>query len=95
MRSHKLKRPLDTEVGSALLKHVSAEDCQLLLESDGLAVGMRLAVTCQDNHRVTGTVRWIVGMRAGFAFDHVIGHEVQAALESEHPLPTPVKLHAA
>jgi hypothetical protein len=40
-------------------------------------------------------VRWLVGGRAGFAFDEAIGGELRALLESAHPLPTPVTLYKA
>ncbi|WP_156842099.1 PilZ domain-containing protein [Novosphingobium aquimarinum] len=83
-------------VGSALLRHVSAEGCQLMVESLPVESGARLAVVVPDSpHYVLGTVRWLVGSRAGFAFDADIGHELRAILESQHPLPTPVLLYSA
>lgn len=80
-------------VGSALLRHVSPEGCQLMVESLDILPGTRLAIVPESPHRITGTVRWLVGGRAGFAFDEVIGGELRALLESAHPLPTPVSLY--
>lgn len=85
---------LGTVLGSALLRHVSAEGCQLMVESLDISVGMRIAIVVETGEFVTGTVRWLVSGRAGFAFDQVIQSELRAILESEHPLPTPVRLHA-
>lgn len=83
-----------TVLGSALLRHVSAEGCQLMVESLDISVGMRIAIVSESKEYVTGTVRWLVSGRAGFAFDQVIKSELRAILESEHPLPTPVTLYA-
>jgi hypothetical protein len=82
-------------VGSAFLRHVSAEGCQLMVESIEIASGLRFAIVVPDSsHYVLGTVRWLVGSRAGFAFDTEIGHDLRAILESQHPLPTPVLLYS-
>ncbi|PEQ11779.1 hypothetical protein B2G71_15125 [Novosphingobium sp. PC22D] len=82
-------------IGSALLRHVSAEGCQLLLESRVIRVGMRLSLALEPSIRVAGTVRWIVAGRAGFEFDQALTSRIQALLEPTHPLPSPVTIYPA
>jgi hypothetical protein len=82
-------------VGSALLRHVSPEGCQLMVDSLDILPGARLVIVPESPHFATGIVRWLVGGRAGFAFDEAIGGELRALLESAHPLPTPVTLYKA
>lgn len=55
--------------GSALPKHVSAEGCQLVLDTGEVHPGQRFRFELGGSHSITGTVRWSVGYHHGFVFD--------------------------
>lgn len=61
-------------------RHVCAEGCQFVTEREQLLKGERFAFMVDGRERVTGTVRWVVRDRAGFAFDAPIARETQSAL---------------
>ena len=68
---------LYTSVGA---RHVCAEGCQFVTEREQLSKGERLALVVDGKERITGTVRWVVRDRAGFAFDAPLTREIQSAL---------------
>lgn len=70
-----------TPFATALARHVSPEGCQLVVESSLLEKGLRLVMAQAGFARVTGTVRWVVGDRAGFAFDAPIAGEFMQAMK--------------
>ncbi|GGC14271.1 hypothetical protein GCM10011494_36370 [Novosphingobium endophyticum] len=61
-------------------RHVSAEGCQFVVEREMPAKGERFAFHVDGRVAVTGTVRWVVSDRIGFAFDRLIDREMQTAL---------------
>jgi len=65
---------------TALAKHVSPEGCQLVVERNLLEKGVRLVLSLAGNPRVTGTVRWVVEDRAGFAFDAPIAADLMGMM---------------
>ena len=70
--------------GSVRARHVCAEGCQLVTGTEQLSKGDRFAFLLNASDRVTGTVRWVVRDRAGFAFDAPIADEVMAALKQNY-----------
>lgn len=64
----------------ALAKHVSPEGCQLVVERNLLEKGVRLVLSLAGCPRVTGTVRWVVEDRAGFAFDAPIAADLMGVM---------------
>lgn len=72
-----LGHSLYTSVGA---RHVCAEGCQFVTEREQLLKGERFAFVVDGKERITGTVRWVVRDRAGFAFDAPITREMQSAL---------------
>ncbi|MFC0684813.1 PilZ domain-containing protein [Novosphingobium clariflavum] len=66
---------------TASARHISPEGCQLVIESSLLEKGLRLVMAMSGFARVTGTVRWVVGDRVGFAFDAPIAGEFMQAMK--------------
>ena len=73
------------DFGSATLRHVSSEGCQIRIADARPKVGQRLRLRLESMGQITGTVRWSVGDRAGFEFDEPISLRRIATLEK---LPT-------
>ena len=65
---------------SALARHISAEGCQFVTGWGEIAEGQRFSFALGGHPPVSGTVRWVVGDRAGFAFDQPISREAQATM---------------
>lgn len=61
-------------------RHICAEGCQFVTGSEEFSKGERFAFMVNESKRVTGTVRWVVRDRAGFAFDAPVAKETLAAL---------------
>lgn len=66
---------------SATARHVSSDGCQLVLDDDSISKGQRFTFAIEGEAPVCGAVRWVVGDRAGFAFDSPIGKATMHALE--------------
>ena len=78
-------RRVAPDFGSATLRHISSEGCQIRIADARAKVGQRLRLRLESMGQITGTVRWSVGDRAGFEFDEPISRRTIAALEQ---LPT-------
>lgn len=63
-------------------RHMSCEGCQLVVDCGTLAAGQRCVLTFEPLGRIAGTVRWVVGDRAGFAFDEVMDRERQNVMKA-------------
>ena len=59
----------DSAYGAAVAKHVCHEGCQLVLRQSRMEPGQRFRFHLAGFPPVSGTVRWTVADRAGFAFD--------------------------
>lgn len=66
---------------SAVARHISAEGCQFSIEQDDVAEGQRFSFAIEGHPPISGTVRWVVGDRVGFAFDHPISRDAQKAMQ--------------
>lgn len=53
----------------ALPRHVSVDGCQLVLGGQGARPGQRFRLDLAGIAPISGTVRWAVADRVGFAFD--------------------------
>lgn len=75
--------PVERKVYSNIVcraRHTSSEGCQLVVEPGTLSAGQRCALVLEALDRVSGTVRWVVDNRAGFAFDERMDRERQKAI---------------
>lgn len=61
-----------------LVRHVSEDGCQLILMAKAPNVGRRLSFECAPGSTISGTIRWVLGDRVGFAFDQRISPEAVA-----------------
>jgi hypothetical protein len=61
-------------------RHVSSEGCQFVMSGKAPGLGRRLRVAAGPQWAITGTVRWVVGERIGFAFDQRIDAAAVIAL---------------
>lgn len=59
----------DCAYGIAVARHVSADGCQLVMGQARTQPGQRFRFHLAGFAPVSGTVRWTVADRAGFAFD--------------------------
>lgn len=59
----------DSAWGEAVVRHLSADGCQLVLGRLKTAPGQRFRFHLAGFATVFGTVRWTVADRAGFVFD--------------------------
>lgn len=64
-------------------RHVSAHGCQFVLNGRAPAVGCRLAFATPAGAAVSGTIRWVLRDRIGFAFDRPIDADAIAGLPRE------------
>lgn len=88
-------RPGDTAYAFAVARHVSSEGCQFVIEQDNIAEGQRFSFDVEGHDPVRGTVRWVVGDRLGFAFDHPITREAQRAMQARSRIVQGVELFPA
>jgi hypothetical protein len=58
-----------------MVRHVSEDGCQLILVGKAPNVGRRLSLESSPGVTISGTIRWVLGERVGFAFDHRISPE--------------------
>jgi hypothetical protein len=77
----------------AAARHVSADGCQLIVEREVLARGQRLAFDLDGSDRISGAVRWVLGDRAGFAFDAPIGSDTVRAIQCDARLADGLELY--
>ncbi|MDE8650107.1 PilZ domain-containing protein [Novosphingobium album (ex Liu et al. 2023)] len=84
-----------TPIGSAVLRHVSSEGCQLVSGDLRPGVGQRLRFKVDSVRPITGTVRWSVGDRAGFEFDEPISARALGVLQRYHPALVSIRLYSA
>lgn len=63
-------------------RHVTIDGCQFVLTGPRPEAGMRLSCRLSAHASVTGTVRWIVEDRIGFAFQHPLDAANLAELAS-------------
>lgn len=65
---------------AAVPRHVCAEGCQLVVRHADVRAGQRLRFRLEGARAVAGTVRWVVGDRAGFAFDRPLSRDDASVL---------------
>ncbi|EIZ81359.1 hypothetical protein WSK_0066 [Novosphingobium sp. Rr 2-17] len=87
------EKPTGTAYALATARHVSSDGCQLVFERDDVRRGQRFAFALDGAEPVSGAVRWVVGDRAGFAFDSPIGHDKIRALEQGNRRPGALDLY--
>jgi len=78
-------RHKDSAFASALARHVSDEGCQLVVAGVEVGAGQRFTLEIAATERISGSVRWVVGARAGFAFDEPIGGDTLNAIRQGGP----------
>lgn len=74
-------------------RHVSVEGCQLIVGGEVLEQGQRLAFALDGGDRVSGAVRWVLGDRAGFAFDAPIRRDTVRAMQTDARLGDALELY--
>jgi hypothetical protein len=72
--------PQNGDVLAGIARHVSREGCQFVMTGKAPSVGRRLRVMMESGACVSGTIRWVLGERVGFAFDRAIDEAEVAGL---------------
>jgi hypothetical protein len=78
---------------SAIARHISADGCQFVTGSAGIVEGQRFRFAPGGLAPISGTVRWVVGDRAGFAFDRPIPTEAQATMRQHRGIVEEIDLY--
>ena len=88
----------DISTGGASLRgiarHISAEGCQFVIVGKVPSIGRRVRLVVAPGVTVTGTIRWVLGERVGFAFDHRVDAATVAILSDPLAGALPIELLA-